>query len=67
MTLRIHINKETIDITTKADVKVNDLLEQLEAGNLILIETIYGSTFIINCLNINAIEILDLNIPPISK
>lgn len=59
MLLRIHSNKETIDITTKANITIKDLLEQLESGNLVLIETIYNSTFIVNCLNINAIEILN--------
>ena len=61
MTLRIHTDKETIDVTTKATIQVKDILEQLENGNLILIETVYNSTFIINCLNINAIEILNYN------
>ena len=58
MTLRIHTSNEVIDVTTKANIQVKDLLEQLETGNLVLVETIYNSTFIINCLNINAIEIL---------
>lgn len=71
MTLRIHTSKEIIDVPTKANITVKDILEQLEAGNLVLIETIYNSTFIINCININAIEILNfnganINIPPIS-
>lgn len=69
MTLRFHTNKETIDVTTKANITVKDILTQLEEGNLILIETIYNSTFIVNCININAIEILNFNYdsPPISK
>lgn len=58
MTLRIHTSNGVIDVTTKANIQVKDLLEQLETGNLVLVETIYNSTFIINCLNINAIEIL---------
>lgn len=69
MRLKIHTNKEIIDITTAAEIKVKDLLEQLETGNLVLIETIHRTLFIINCININAIEILDsinLNIPPIA-
>lgn len=61
MTLRIYTNRDTIDITTKANITVKDLLTQLEEGNLVLIETIYNSTFIINCLNVNAIEILSIN------
>ena len=71
MTLRLYTDKETLDITTNASVTIKDLLTQLEEGNLVLIETIYNSTFIINCLNINAIEILGhnpnkFNSPPIS-
>ena len=68
MILRIYTNKDTIDITTRADIKMEDLLTQLEEGNQILIETVYNSTFIINCMNINAIEIIstNINIPPIS-
>lgn len=58
MTLRIHTSNGVIDVTTKANIQVKDLLEQLETGNLVLVETIYNSTFIINCININAIEIL---------
>lgn len=61
MTLRIYANRDTIDIRTKANITVKDLLAQLEEGNLVLIETIYNSTFIINCLNVNAIEILSIN------
>ena len=61
MTLRLYTDKETLDITTNASVTIKDLLTQLEEGNLVLIETIYNSTFIINCLNINAIEILSHN------
>lgn len=59
MTLRIHTNKDTIDITTKASLSVSEIVTQLEQGNLVLIETIYGSMFIVNALNITAIEILD--------
>lgn len=63
MTLRIHTNSNNIiDVTTKADISMKEVLEQLEAGNLVLIETIYNSTFIINCLNVNAIEILPIKI-----
>lgn len=67
MTLRIHTSKECIDITTAASITVDSIIKQLEEGSLVLIETIYGSTFIINCMNINAIEILEYNskIPPI--
>lgn len=66
MTLRIYTSKDTIDITTSASIKMEDILSQMEDGNLVLIETIYRTKFIINCLNINAIEIINTNIiPPI--
>ena len=61
MTLKIHTNKEVIEVTTQANITIKDILTQLEEGNLVLIETIYNSTFIINCININAIEILSIN------
>lgn len=69
MTLRIHTNRDCIDITTAASVSIKEIIQQLEDGSLVLIETIYGSTFIINCMNINAIEILEYSskIPPISN
>lgn len=69
MILRIHTNRDTIDVTTAANISMKEILEQMEEGSLVLIETIYGSTFIINCQNINAIEILqtNINIPPISN
>ncbi len=59
MHLKIHTNKEIIEIITNATLGIKDIEEQLENGNLFLIETIYNTTFIINSLNINAIEILD--------
>lgn len=59
MIIRFYTNKDTIDVHTSANITVASLIEQLEEGHLILIETIYQSTFIINCLNINAIEILN--------
>lgn len=52
------MTNSTIDITTSATIQMKDILEQLEQGNLILIETIQKTTFIVNCININAIEIL---------
>lgn len=58
MKLRIYMTNSTIDITTNASIQMKDILEQLEQGNLILIETIHKTTFIVNCVNINAIEIL---------
>lgn len=67
MTLQVHTNNGIISISTRADVKVDDILEQIDRGNSILIETIYGTTFILNCMNVNAIEISSIDIPPYSK
>lgn len=69
MILRVHTNKETFDIATAAKVSIDEILTQLEQGNLIFIETIYGTSFVLNCLNINAIEFLssETKSPPISN
>ena len=69
MTIRIYTNDGNIDVITAATVTVDKLLKQLEEGNLVLVETIYGSTFIINCMNINAVELFNnnTNIPPIQS
>ena len=67
MTLRVHTNNEVIDIITRADVKVDDILEQIDKGNSILIETIYKTTYILNCMNVNDIEILSIDMPPYAK
>lgn len=64
MILIIHTNNGPIKIQPSVNVKLKDIAQQLEEGNLLLIETIYHTTFIINCININAIEI-NTNIPPI--
>lgn len=57
MTLRIHSSNGIVDIQTAADITVKKIIDQLENGNIVLIETKNKSTFIINCLNIVAIEI----------
>lgn len=61
MTLRIHATNEVIDITTAINISTEDIYKQLDEGNLIVLDTIYGTTFIINCININAIEIINNN------
>lgn len=58
MKLRIYMTDSTIDITTNSNIQLKDILEQLEQGNIVLIETIDNTMFIVNCININAIEIL---------
>lgn len=58
MKLKIYMTDSTIDITPNSNIQLKDILEQLEQGNIVLIETIDNTMFIINCININAIEIL---------
>ena len=67
MILQVHTNNGIISIATRADVNVDDILEQIDRGNSILIETIHGTTIILNCMNVNAIEISSFDIPPYSK
>lgn len=63
MKLRIYTIYNYIDIEAKVDIKVEAILEQLEEGNTVMIEKIDGNIFILNNLNVLAIEI----IPPITK
>lgn len=63
MKLRIYTIYNYIDIEAKVDIKVETILEQLEEGNTVMIEKIDGNIFILNNLNVLAIEI----IPPITK
>ena len=68
MTLKLHTNNGCLELTTAASITIKEIIDQLEQGSLVLIETIYGSTFIVNCMNINAIEIFsNTKLPPISK
>ena len=64
MIMTIYTSDGTIEIQPSVNVKLNDIARQLEEGNLLLIETIHRTTFIINCINVNAIEI-NTDIPPI--
>lgn len=63
MKLRIYTIYNYIDIEAKVDIKVEAILEQLEEGNTVMIEKADGNIFILNNLNVLAIEI----IPPITK
>lgn len=63
MKLRIYTIYNYIDIEAKVDIKVEVILEQLEEGNTVMIEKADGNIFILNNLNVLAIEI----IPPITK
>lgn len=64
MKLLIHTISETIEIEPSIDINTNSIIEQLEEGNMILIDTKQGSLFIINCINVIGIEIIN---PPISN
>lgn len=63
MKLRIYTIYNYMDIEAKVDIKVEAILEQLEEGNTVMIEKADGNIFILNNLNVLAIEI----IPPITK
>lgn len=63
MKLRIYTIYNYIDIEAKVDIKTEAIIEQLEEGNTVMIEKADGNTFILNNLNVLAIEI----IPPITK
>lgn len=63
MKLRIYTIYNYIDIEAKVDIKIDVIISQLEEGNTVLIEKKDGNTFILNNLNVLAIEI----IPPITK
>lgn len=63
MKLRIYTIYNYIDIEAKVDIKTETLIEQLEEGNTVMIEKADGNIFILNNLNVLAIEI----IPPITK
>lgn len=63
MKLRIYTIYNYIDIEAKVNIKVEAILEQLEEGNTVMIEKVDGNIFILNNLNVLAIEI----IPPITK
>lgn len=59
MKIRIYTiyNYMDVELATEIDYKI--LVEQLEEGNTILLEKKSGATFILNNLNVLAIEILN--------
>ena len=59
MKIRIHTQCEIIDIETSVNIGLKEIVEQLENGSTVLIETKDNRIFIINCINVNAIEIIN--------
>ncbi len=69
MKLRIYTIYNYLDIVTKNDIRIEDIVNQLEEGNTIKLEKEDGNIFILNNLNVLGIEIVNnsIEIPPISK
>ncbi len=55
-----------MDITTKEDIDLKEIVKQLEEGTTIMLEKEDGNIFILNNINVLALEIVQ-NIPPISN
>lgn len=58
MKLIIHTISGTIEVEPAVSINMDSIIEQLEQGNMVLIETKNNSTIILNCINITAIEII---------
>lgn len=67
MTIRIYTSNTYMDLRIK-EITSNMLIAALEEGNAVAVTKEDGSTFIINMINVVAIEILsNSSIPPITK
>lgn len=67
MTIRIYTSNTYMDLRIK-EITSNMLIAALEEGNSVAVTKEDGSTFIINMINVVAIEILSTSsIPPITK
>lgn len=64
MKLRIYTEDNYIDVETKAEISKETLISQLDQGTTLMLETIDNNIFILNTINVVAIEII---IPPINK
>ena len=66
MKIRVYTIYNYLDIETKDNINTEVIEEQLEEGNTVLIEKKDGNTFILNNLNVLAIEIVKekKNMPP---
>lgn len=58
MHIRVYTIYNYLDIECKDNIDVDVITEQLEEGNTVLIEKKDGNTFILNNLNVLAIEIV---------
>ncbi len=69
MKLRIYTIYNYLDITTKINININNITNQLEEGTTIMLEKEDGNIFILNNLNVLGIEIVSSKeeIPPIKK
>lgn len=64
MKLRIYTEDNYIDVETKAEISKETLISQLDQGTTLMLETIDNNIFILNTINVVAIEII---MPPIGK
>lgn len=58
MKIRVYTIYNYLDIECRNNISIDDITEQLEEGNTVLIEKADGNTFILNNLNVLAIEIV---------
>lgn len=58
MKIRVYTIYNYLDIECKDNIDIDIITEQLEEGNTVLIEKNDGNTFILNNLNVLAIEIV---------
>lgn len=64
MQLRVYTIYNYLDVEVKDDIDVSILINQLEEGNTIMLEKKDGNIFILNNLNVLAIEKIES--PPIN-
>lgn len=69
MKLRIYTIYNYLDITTKIDIDIKNITNQLEEGTTIILEKEDGNIFILNNINVLAIEVVSdkIEIPPIQN
>ncbi len=69
MKLRIYTIYNYLDIITKINVDIKNIINQLEEGTTIMLEKEDGNIFILNNINVLAIEVVKEKdgIPPYSK
>lgn len=64
MQLRVYTIYNYLDVEVKDDIDVSIIIHQLEEGNTIMLEKKDGNIFILNNLNVLAIEKIES--PPIN-